>query len=234
MIMDNIKSCTFSSKTDLADQLASDIAQMLTHAIDAKGSATLAVSGGSTPKLLFQTLSKTDIDWQKVTILLVDERFVPPTDERSNEKLVRDNLLKNAAQAANMFGLWVEGETIHGARHHLDAKIKALGALDVVILGMGTDGHTASFFPGGSNLESALNMSCGQSILDMQAEGAGEPRLTLTLPNIIRADQILLHIEGDSKLKVLKEAMAHMSDEHLPIRTVIDASPSPVALYWAP
>lgn len=232
--MNNIQSRTFSSKPDLATELAKDIAQMLQTAIDAKGRATMAVSGGSTPKLLFQTLSEAAIDWNKVTIILVDERFVPPTDARSNEKLVRENLHQNAAQSAHILGLWVDGHTIEGAQLYLDQKIKDLGALDLVILGMGTDGHTASFFPGGSNLKSALNLSCERSILDMEADGAGEPRLTLTLPEIIKAGQILLHIEGDRKLDVLKDAMAQVSEEHLPIRTVIDASPSQVALYWAP
>ena len=106
--------------------------------------------------------------------------------------------------------------------------------LDVVVLGMGTDGHTASFFPGGDRLKDAIDPKASDSVLPMQADGAGEPRLTLTLPPITDAGFLALHIEGDEKSRVLDAAMAGEDRYEMPVRAVLKQKQSPVHVFWAP
>lgn len=224
----------FDTKTDLAVQLASDVATRLQDKVTANGGASIAVSGGSTPKVFFEKLSQHDIDWDKVSIIMVDERYVHPGDDRSNEKLIRDNLLKGKAASAKLVSFWQEGQNIDQAEATLDGVLKAYPDIDITVLGMGLDGHTASFFPGGNNLEAATKTSCERAIIQMEAEGAGEPRLTLTLPIIVNSSYLVLHIEGDGKRDVLDQALNTELAEAPPIRTVIEALNSPINLYWAP
>lgn len=221
----------FANRKELADALADRIVAQLTRAIAAKGDATLAVSGGSTPGLLFDALSDRDLDWPSVVVTLVDERFVPETSDRSNAGLVRTRLLKNKAAAARFAPLYRDGGTIEECV--ADAgKALARNKPDVVVLGMGNDGHTASFFPDAAELESVINPQGKSLAAAVHAETAGEPRLTLTLPAIIDAEFIALHIEGAEKADTLARATEDGST--LPIRRVIDAAHRPVEIYWAP
>jgi 6-phosphogluconolactonase len=211
----------FESRGSLSSALATDVANALQHHVRAKGSACLAVSGGSTPKLFFETLSRFDIPWSKITITLVDERQVPETSPRSNAKLVRENLLQNSAAGAEFVPLFENPEA------------ENLGTLDVVVLGMGSDGHTASFFPGGNNLSEALNPKSGNRIIEISAPAAGEPRLTFTLPALLDASLLCLHIEGREKRDVLNQALAEGPVEAMPVRAVL-RSKKPLTLYWCP
>ncbi len=139
---------SFDNGAALAEGLATRVADALSAGITARGRASLAVSGGSTPKAFFKALSSAGIDWPKVTVTLVDERFVPPENDRSNHKLVAENLLQNAARAAAFVPLYHAGETAEeAATEATTATAGICQPFDVAILGMGTDGHTASFFP---------------------------------------------------------------------------------------
>ncbi len=225
----------FADPSALVLQLAETIADQLNQAIAAKGQAVLAVSGGTTPVHLFEALSMKNVAWKQVTITLVDERFVSPDHERSNEKLARDHLLQNNAAQAAFVSLYGPAQTASVAAVTAANRIDALPKpFDVVVLGMGTDGHTASFFRGGSRLDQALDPQTRAVVLPMQAEGAGEPRLTLTLPVIADADLLILHIEGQKKLTVLEEALAGDDIMSMPVRAVFAHAKHPVQVYWAP
>lgn len=229
----------FADPSALALQLAVTIADQLNKAVAAKGQAVLAVSGGTTPVKLFEALSMQDVAWKQVTITLVDERFVAPDNDRSNEKLLRDHLLQNKAAAAALVSLFGPAQTANVAAVTAANRIDALPKpFDVVVLGMGLDGHTASFFRGGSRLDQALDPTTRAVVLPMQAEGAGEPRLTLTLPVIAAADLLILHIEGEQKLAVLEAALASdmTTDDimQVPVRAVFAFAKQPVQVYWAP
>jgi 6-phosphogluconolactonase len=235
-MVSRIENHAFDTRTALAHELASEIAEQLAAAIAARGQATLAVSGGSTPQLLFQELSQAEIDWSRVTVTLVDERFVPPTSERSNQKLVGDCLLQNKAARAAFLPLYHAERDVDDAAQ---AAADAIGALplplDAVILCMGTDGHTASFFPGGDQLENALDKHCGVPVVTMRAPGAGEARLTLTMPLIASARFLVLHVEGTEKRAVLDQAMdARTVPAEMPVRAVLDDAQTTVHIYWAP
>jgi 6-phosphogluconolactonase len=225
----------FRDATTLAGELANEIAARLAKAIDDRGSASIAVSGGSTPKAFFEALSSRDIDWSKVTVTLVDERFVPPESDRSNHQLVATHLLKDKAATARFVPLYYDAPTIDDAAVVATEKTAEIGTpFDVVILGMGGDGHTASFFPRGNNLAKALDLSGPRGILTMKADGAGEERLTFSFASLSDALFLVLHIEGQGKKDVLDQAMAGTDETDMPIRAVLNRASSALQIYWAP
>lgn len=211
----------FEAREALAATLARDVAEELERAIEAKGRATLAVSGGTTPKLFFEKLSEIDIPWARVSVTLVDERQVPETSERSNARLVRTHLLRNRAAAARFVPLVDNPDA------------ERIPSFDVAVLGMGNDGHTASFFPGGDSLAEAIDADTKKRLIAITAPGAGEPRLTFTLPVLEQAGRLALHIEGAEKKQVLKQALADGPEEDMPVRALL-RSAAPVTLYWCP
>lgn len=223
----------FPSREALAETLARDIADALEAAVVARGAASLAVSGGSTPGLLFDALSRMRPDWPKALVTLVDERFVPPSSGRSNERLVRERLLRNEARLARFLPLYAEGRTIGEAAGVAEAAL-ALNAprLDVAVLGMGTDGHTASFFPDAPNLDALTDPDQPRRVMPVETASGGEPRLTLTMPVLAGAGFLALHIEGEVKRAVLERALGS-SEPRLPIARVADAAPH-LKVYWAP
>jgi 6-phosphogluconolactonase len=225
----------FADRSELAEALAEAVAEALKAAIGLRGRATLAVSGGSTPKAFFKALSAKELAWDQVTVTLIDERFVPETHERSNQKLVVENLLVDRAARARFVPLFNDAPDVHLAADRASGVIDALPRpIDVAILGLGTDGHTASFFPGGDRLAEAIDPGMPTSVLSMEAPGAGEPRLTLTLPRIVEAPLVVLHIEGGEKRQVLDQALAGEDANDMPIRAVFANAPAPIHLYWAP
>jgi 6-phosphogluconolactonase len=225
----------FASGADLAANLADKVAETLSAAIEARGSASIAVSGGSTPKAFFNALSSRAIDWTKVTITLVDERFVPADNPRSNHLLVNANLLKDKAAAAKFIPLYHEAATVEQAAVIATEKTRDIcNPFDVAIVGMGGDGHTASFFPGGNHLAKAIDPKTPRGVMTMEAEGAGEPRLTFTFSSLQDAGLLVLHIEGDSKKDVLAKAEAAGDEMEMPIRAILRRAASPVEIYWAP
>jgi len=186
----NVTFNDFPDRRKLVVSLADLVGKLLTDGITANGRASLAVSGGSTPVALFEQLSGMDIPWQDVVITLVDERWVEPTEDDSNEHLVRRHLLKDKAAAAVFIGMknWAstasEGEG--GCEQNLQ---KVPRPFDVLILGMGGDGHTASLFPGAEKLAAATDMNSGRSCMGLAPLTAPHERMSLTLPVILDSRQ---------------------------------------------
>jgi 6-phosphogluconolactonase len=211
----------FEDRDQLAASLAKDVATALREAIEARGAAVLAVSGGTTPVLFFETLAKAEIPWKAVTVTLVDERQVPEASERSNARLVRKHLMRHRAGAARFMPLFENPDAA------------SIAPIDVATLGMGNDGHTASFFPGGDRLGEALDPDTKLRLIEITAPGAGEPRITFTLPALLAARTRMLHIEGAEKRRVLERALQSGPVEAMPIRAILNA-PQPVTIYWSP
>ncbi|WP_294643338.1 6-phosphogluconolactonase [uncultured Aureimonas sp.] len=226
----------YPTREALAEALATGVAAVLAGGIATRGQAVLAVSGGSTPKLFFRTLAKADLDWSRVTVCLVDERWVPETSERSNTRLVRENLLTGPAASARLEPLFEEGPSAREAEDEVSRRFSALPRpFDAVILGMGNDGHTASFFPGADRLAEAIDPQAGHRVLAIEAPGAGEPRITLALPFLLEARLLALHIEGEEKRETLAKALADGPAPDMPVRSVLRAPrDEPVQVFWAP
>lgn len=225
----------FSDPAKLAAALADQVAHILREAIETRGKALLAVSGGTTPARFFQTLSQKDLDWAKVTIAPVDERFVPPSSDRSNEGLIRANLMQGKARKASFLPLWTDQKELSTVAETADHAITALGApFDVIVLGMGEDAHTASFFPDSPELAATLDLQNPHHVVAIHSVNAKEPRLTLTLRNVLAAPFIALHIEGQEKRDVLERAIEQPDPLLHPISAVLANATAPVQIYWAP
>lgn len=224
----------YQSKEQLAAALAQRVAERLSSAIKARGNALLAVSGGTTPALFFRELSRQELEWDLVTVTLVDERFVPPSSERSNARLVQEHLLQNDAKGANFVPLFHEVRSAEDAAEKANQAISSLPLpIDVAVLGMGLDGHTASFFPDAEDLSSLLAEE-NRLVLPVHAPSAGEPRLTLSVPLLCGAALTVLHIEGEEKKRVLEDARARDNELEAPILAILRRSAEPVETYWAP
>jgi 6-phosphogluconolactonase len=222
----------FRDKDQLAEALAEAVAANLKAGVAARGAASLAVSGGSTPARFFRALSaRADVPWDKVTVTLVDERWVDETSDRSNARLVKANLLTGRAAAAIFVPLY-QGGTEPDAYAAGLAQRQVPAPLDVAILGMGNDGHTASFFPGGDTLTEALT---GEGpVVAIRAPGAGEPRVTLTLKVLLASRALYLHIEGNEKVETLAKAEAEGPVEDMPVRAILRQTQTPLTIYWCP
>ena len=225
----------FDGPEALADGLVTAVASALRAGIETRGRASLVVSGGSTPALFLNRLGREELEWARVSVTLVDERWVPETSERSNAKMLRETLLSGNASAANFRPLFTDKKSpenglVLAARH-----VASLARpFDAVVLGMGADGHTASFFPGGDKLAEALDLDSSALILAMRAPGAGEPRVTLTLPVLLGTGFLALHIEGAQKADVLEEALGEGDVAAMPVRAVLRQTRVPVNIFWCP
>lgn len=221
----------FPSSDELAEALAGGVAAELGKAIERRGQAFLAVSGGTTPGRFFQALSQKAIDWGRVMVTLVDERFVPESSPRSNAALVRKLLLTNNAAPAHLVPLYRQAPSVEAAVQQASADLASLPwPLDVAILGMGTDGHTASFFPDAAGLDALLDPASSAFVLPVHAPSAGEERLTLPLARLLEAGLLALHIEGEDKRAVLEAALR--PGEEKPVSAVFAHAGSPVSVYW--
>ncbi|HSX90187.1 MAG TPA: 6-phosphogluconolactonase [Pseudomonas sp.] len=220
-----------SDAKHLAQDLANAVATTLRAAIDSHGVATLVVSGGRSPVAFFECLAKQELPWAQVVISLADERWVPVSHADSNEGLVRRHLLRGPAAAARFIGLYQAAESLEKAALLANQALAELPPIDVLVLGMGDDGHTASLFPQSPNLHEALRVDCPQRCLPMQAPSVPRQRLSMTLSLLATARLPLLAIQGSSKLQTLSQALACEDVASMPIRAFLR---SPLEIYWCP
>jgi 6-phosphogluconolactonase len=220
---------------ELAQALAADVAQTLARAIDARGGASLIVSGGRTPVKFFEQLRAQPIEWRRVCIALADERWVDPSDPGSNEKMVREVLLKEQAAEARFAGLKNAAPSPDlGAVSAWETFARIPRPFDVTLLGMGDDGHTASLFPGSPNLSIALAASASAGCVGMWSPSAPQPRLSLNLSALLDSRRILILIEGGGKLSTYETAGGAGPVEEMPVRAVLRQNRVPVEVIWAP
>jgi 6-phosphogluconolactonase len=229
----NIKE--FSDRSSLVEEFSQQIGELLSRGIITSGRASIALSGGSTPVALFERLSLLDIPWKDVDIILVDARWVEATDDDSNERLVRQHLLRNKAAAASFSGMKNSAITAGDGEKECEQQLLNISRpFDVLILGMGGDGHTASLFPGAEKLAVATAMDSGRTCIGLAPLTAPHERMSLTLPVILDSRQLFLHIVGQEKKDVLNKALNDGPSQDMPIRFVLRQQSTPLSVYWAP
>lgn len=223
----------FDTEAALVAALAGDIAERLTRAVEARGLASLVATGGATPGPLYDALSALPAPWNRTWITLSDERWVDPADAASNERLVRAGLIRGCAGDAHFVPLKTDDAAPSDAVEAVDARLAAMPRpFDVVVLGVGADGHFASLFPGAEGLAEALQPFGAANVVAVDAAGAAgaSARLSLTLSCVLDARLVVLLIRGEEKLALVRGAL----DGDLPVRAVIDQARTPVEVYWAP
>jgi 6-phosphogluconolactonase len=224
----------FANGEALAHGLAEWTAARLREAIATRGVALLIVSGGKSPARFFDLLSNLDLEWSKVVITLADERRVADDSPRSNARLVRERLLRNRAQAASFVPLADVRLPVDQELAAASARIADLPTpADVVILGMGDDGHTASWFPGAEGLAEAMDPDARELVVPIVAPDAPEPRLTLTGRVILRAKAIAIEIQGAGKLTTFSAALQAGSQQAMPIRGVLRGAADRLTVFTA-
>jgi 6-phosphogluconolactonase len=219
----------------LSNVLADKIVAALAAALAARGSASLVVSGGKTPTTLFQILRVKDLDWSCVHIALVDERWVDPSRADSNEHLVRSELLRDKAAAARFIGLKNAAPTPDlGAASAWKSFAGVPRPFDMVVLGMGDDGHTASLFPNSPNLANALDTANAPACVGMWAPVTPQPRMSLNLAALLDTRQIVILLNGAAKWRTYVSASAPGPVPDMPVRAVLRQTRTPVEVMWAP
>jgi 6-phosphogluconolactonase len=215
----------------LAQKLALSVSKQLKACITEKNKACLAVSGGTTPIEFFKQLSQQELDWAKVTVILVDERWLPVDHKDSNEKLVRDHLIQNNANKAYLLGLKNSDELPSEGIMDCETQLRIqIDHIDVVVLGMGLDGHTASWFANSVQLPALLNSNTAAWCLPVEDDFLPQARMSLTWRFIKRAEKFYLHFTGDEKNKVFTQACEEYS-EQLPVSHVLHQDGINVSVY---
>jgi 6-phosphogluconolactonase len=215
----------YPDRGTLMRDLAELVADQLRAAHATKDRATLAVPGGTTPGPFLEALGQADLAWSEIRVMPTDERMVSEASPRSNARLIRETLLRGPAAAAHFLDLY---EPLLGAR---TARVAAALPLDVLVLGMGTDMHTASLFPGAPELAAALAPDA-PPLVEIHPPDQPEARLTLSAPVIRGASVIHVLITGEDKLAALERAVADGPVAEAPVRVALTA-PCPVTVHYA-
>lgn len=212
------------------DAAAQRLAEAITQALTLRGAACVALSGGTTPAPAYRKLAARDLDWRRVSFALVDERFVPVEHEASNEGVLRNALAPALSRGAEFIPMYAPAMTLEAAAARADALYAPL-EIDVALMGMGADAHTASWFPGA--LGDTLDPANPRSVIAASAPGAAgsAQRLTLTLAKIARARRLLLLTTGEDKRAALEAAM-HASPVVAPVAALFSVD-APLEMLWA-
>ncbi len=217
----------------VAVALADAVAGVLENRLAQAPRASLVVSGGSTPLPFFKALSEKALDWQRIDVLLADERWVAEDDPASNTQLVKAHLLQGKAADANYLSLKQQGATPLEGLAAVNAELADLALpLDVLILGMGNDGHTASLFPDAPELAEAISADCPDRVAAATPPSQSQQRITLTWPVLKDARFTALHLKGQDKLETLEQALANPSDVMaMPVRAFLQPG---LNVFWSP
>lgn len=223
----------FTDSTALNHDFATRLVAILTSAIAERGAAYLVVSGGRTPQALFQTLAATPLAWDKVTILLADDRYLPVDSEQSNERLVKTTLLQQHAASATFVSLYAEAEHAFAAIADILPRVAPLPTFDAVILGMGEDGHTASLFPCSAQLSAGLS-DTAPAVLATEPTSAPFQRISLSKKRLLDSRHIFLHLVGENKFPVLQQALANTDPMQMPISAFLHHPSLAVDVMYSP
>ena len=225
----------YDSLGELADAVAVDVGFIVESAVDARGSSLIALPGGTTGPAIFARLASQQLPWKKVTVIPTDDRLVPMDDERSNVRAIAKAFLPAGAR---VIPIATEIPDYRLAGNSADARLQDLAwPPDLVWLGMGKDGHTASIFAG-PDLQDALDAPKARRAIGVMPEpmpvDAPVARVTLTRASILASRTILITVTGAEKRAVLEQAIADGQSSKLPIGRVLAEVDQPIDIHWCP
>jgi 6-phosphogluconolactonase len=227
----------FENADAMFGALAEKIAASLSATIARAGKAGLVVSGGTTPGHLYDILANKSAPWDRVAVTMSDERWVELTSDRSNEKLVRSRLLVGNAAAARLVPFKTAALHARDAEKAVHDAVTAMPRpFDLMLLGMGTDGHTASLIPGSEGLARALDTAdpmYARAVNPPKLTEMGE-RMTLTLRAILDSRRIVILIKGEAKSAAYKDVLGGDDVLAAPVRAVLRQAATPVEVFWSP
>lgn len=213
-------------------RLAAVVAEQLRQAITARGQASLVLSGGSSPLTFYAHLSRQPLDWQRVTIVPSDERWVSVSDARSNAGAIREYLLCNRAKRARLISLYMSNRHAAQGGPILDRILATLARpFDVTVLGMGLDGHTASLFPQAADIATLLQADSRCVVPSLDDAEVG--RISLSLSCLLDTRNIHFLFFGDDKRSVYERALTPGAVAECPVRGVLHQNDVPYDVYWA-
>ncbi|ESP90888.1 MULTISPECIES: 6-phosphogluconolactonase [Pseudoalteromonas] len=228
----------FDSKDAMTEHLASILESTLNSALEGDSGASMLVSGGSSPAPAYKRLSSLDLDWSKVTVAMVDERWVSPSHEKSNEAFIQNTLLQEKASRAQFVTMKNSASTAVLGQDEVEARYQTLKApFDVTILGMGPDGHTASLFPHAEGLDAALEteqLVCAINANESEVTGSITERMSLTLAGIANTQHAILLISGEEKRAMYEQAKQQGSELDIPLRAVLGLPDLKLSVFWCP
>ena len=233
--MTEIEWWDYEDSEELANAVAGDIQFVIESALDARGSAVIALAGGKTPMAAYEKLAQAKLDWKKVTIIPGDERLVKLGDPLSNVTALAKVFLPKGARVMPVVPDATTDYKVAG--RSADALMQDLHwPLDLCVLGVGGDGHTASIFPG-PDYDEALNGPRERRALGVMPDPlppeAPVARVTLTRQGIVTARALMIAVTGDAKRKVIEDAIKEGAGSPYPIGRVLADAELPVDIHWA-
>ena len=226
---------SFPSRPAAGEALASALASRVAEAHKAGRRARIALSGGSSPEPAYRAFAALDLNWSQIDIALVDDRWVSTDNPGSNQAMIERAF--GAATGVTIHGLVRPTLSARQAEADINAIMADLRPFDAIVLGMGPDAHTASWFPGSPDLAACLNPETRASVIGVDAGQAPvalpyRERMTMTLPCVREAGQVLLLLFGDDKKAILESAVTAPITQ-APIRAAIEAAGPRFVTFWA-
>jgi 6-phosphogluconolactonase len=231
--MTNITENKFESRDQLVTDLCGEVLRNLSQSINERQKASMLLSGGSTPGPLYDLMSNQDMEWHNVWFSATDERWVETDHQDSNERLIRAKLLQNKAASANYVSLKSDHSTPHLGQEDTEKNFANFPLpIDIVLLGMGEDGHVASLFPNVEDSQKAMAKEINDLCHAVKREEGDVDRMTITLNGLLNSKRIFLFFYGQKKLEVFNTAKTAKADQ-LPVSYLLHQAEVPISLYWA-